>query len=147
LVHFSGFGIMYHEKSGDPVASYLSESCRQWHKSVICHFVHHHYGTNVSVGASAKKLDEWRQGGQIGRIIAHWVVIYFGQFCKYNRLGYFFRKYRIYINFGKNGLGYIYSDFFHKLIWSPWMKVQSTSEKFLSFFGEWGGEVYILLFL
>jgi hypothetical protein len=29
LVHFSGFGIMYHEKSGDPVASYLSESCRQ----------------------------------------------------------------------------------------------------------------------
>jgi hypothetical protein len=38
-------------------------------------------------------------------------------------LGYFFPPLRQCIKFDKNNLGYILGDFFHKLIWSPWLRI------------------------
>jgi hypothetical protein len=48
--------------------------------------------------------------------IAHWVIVYFGQFFEKSTevvdiLGYFFSTDKLYITFDKNGLGYILCDF------------------------------------
>jgi hypothetical protein len=60
-----------------------------------------------------KEQSHLNQGGQIGRIFAIWVIVYFGQFLHYfsKFLGNFFPQKKLYINLYKNGLGFILGIF------------------------------------
>jgi hypothetical protein len=73
-------------------------------------------------------VGEWNvykgQGGQIGRIFAPWVSVYFGHFLLKTKVAHIFNillpRFGLSIDFVKNGLGCILGDFFRKPIWSPW---------------------------
>jgi hypothetical protein len=58
------------------------------------------------------------QGDQVGRILAYWTVVIFGQFLEFMQISCPNSESNVLVG-TKNGLGYIFERFFHKLIWPP----------------------------
>jgi hypothetical protein len=61
-----------------------------------------------------------RQGDQIGRIFASWATFFIGQFCENYRRVQVFGAYSC-IHFDKKRFVLLFGQFFHKLLWSPWL--------------------------
>jgi hypothetical protein len=68
------------------------------------------------------------QGDQIGRIFAYWSIVFVEQcYEKFSSSpdfwATFFQGKSYVLILAKKGLGFVLGDFFHKLIWSPWLYV------------------------
>jgi hypothetical protein len=75
MLHFPHFGILYQEKSGNPVRKGFVDFHRSQAKIVFCSWLEAEEMGSVSVTLT--------QGDQIGRIFGDWVDVSFGHFFKY----------------------------------------------------------------
>jgi hypothetical protein len=64
------------------------------------------------------------QGDQIGLFFAYRAIHYFGQIFKVAQFFAAFSMEKLCVSFDKNRLGSILLDFFHKLIWSPCLRLR-----------------------
>jgi hypothetical protein len=59
------------------------------------------------------------QGDRMGEFFAYWADVFsLGRFFK-AKMFYLFPLKKLFVNLNKNGLGYTFGRFFHKVIWSP----------------------------
>jgi hypothetical protein len=74
---------------------------------------------------ATKRRQQLHQGDQIGRIFAHWAIVYFEHFSKFSDVAeffsfaYHFPQLTLYITFNKKWVWLNSGQFFRKLIWSP----------------------------
>jgi hypothetical protein len=79
----------------------------------------------VGIFPTRRKWASWlwviyRQGNQIGRIFAHWVIVYFGLCIEnYRSSPIFWIPVKVTHKFWQKWVGPHFGWFFHKLIWSP----------------------------
>jgi hypothetical protein len=71
-----------------------------------------------------EKEARWKQCGQIGRIFAQWVIVYFGQFIKITEIAHISRL--------LEWVGLYFGRLFNKLIRSPWMEVSRCQREIIS---------------
>jgi hypothetical protein len=74
--------------------------------------------------------EDCQQGDQIGRIIAHWAVVFFGQFLSSCRnsanYGTTFSMVQVMCHFWEKMIGLYFGRLFHELIWSPRLSVRGV---------------------